>query len=61
MFQDVESRTVSLSLSIAARDGISEILKSHCGAGAGVNNIPLDRCSGEGIVVFNTPAQTLTP
>ena len=24
-------------------------------AGAGVNNIPLDRCSREGIVVFNTP------
>ena len=24
-------------------------------AGAGVNNIPLDKCSDEGIVVFNTP------
>ncbi|MBR4013413.1 MAG: phosphoglycerate dehydrogenase [Clostridia bacterium] len=24
-------------------------------AGAGVNNIPVDRCSAEGIVVFNTP------
>ena len=24
-------------------------------AGAGVNNIPLDRCAAEGIVVFNTP------
>ena len=24
-------------------------------AGAGVNNIPLDRCSEDGIVVFNTP------
>lgn len=24
-------------------------------AGAGVNNIPLDRCTQEGIVVFNTP------
>ena len=24
-------------------------------AGAGVNNIPLDRCSEKGIVVFNTP------
>lgn len=24
-------------------------------AGAGVNNIPLDKCSEEGIVVFNTP------
>ncbi|MDE6591636.1 MAG: 3-phosphoglycerate dehydrogenase [Oscillospiraceae bacterium] len=24
-------------------------------AGAGVNNIPVERCAGEGIVVFNTP------
>ncbi len=24
-------------------------------AGAGVNNIPLDKCAGKGIVVFNTP------
>ncbi len=24
-------------------------------AGAGVNNIPLDRCANEGVVVFNTP------
>ena len=24
-------------------------------AGAGVNNIPVDRCAKEGIVVFNTP------
>ena len=30
-------------------------LKAIARAGAGVNNIPLDRCSGEGIVVFNTP------
>lgn len=24
-------------------------------AGAGVNNIPLDKCAEQGIVVFNTP------
>ncbi len=24
-------------------------------AGAGVNNIPLDKCAGKGVVVFNTP------
>ena len=24
-------------------------------AGAGVNNIPLDKCASQGIVVFNTP------
>lgn len=30
-------------------------LKAIARAGAGVNNIPIDRCSQEGIVVFNTP------
>ncbi len=30
-------------------------LKAIARAGAGVNNIPLDRCSETGIVVFNTP------
>lgn len=30
-------------------------LKAVARAGAGVNNIPLKRCSEEGIVVFNTP------
>ena len=30
-------------------------LRAIARAGAGVNNIPLDRCSAEGIVVFNTP------
>ena len=30
-------------------------LRAIARAGAGVNNIPLDRCSREGIVVFNTP------
>jgi len=30
-------------------------LKSIARAGAGVNNIPIDRCTREGIVVFNTP------
>ena len=32
-----------------------ENLKAIARAGAGVNNIPLDRCAEEGIVVFNTP------
>ena len=32
-----------------------ENLKCIARAGAGVNNIPLDRCAEEGIVVFNTP------
>jgi len=30
-------------------------LKAIARAGAGVNNIPVERCSQEGIVVFNTP------
>ena len=33
----------------------SENLKVIARAGAGVNNIPLDRCAEDGIVVFNTP------
>ena len=30
-------------------------LKAIARAGAGVNNIPIDRCTKDGIVVFNTP------
>ena len=33
----------------------SENLKVIARAGAGVNNIPLDRCAEDGVVVFNTP------
>jgi len=46
---------------ILVRSGDMHDLKFHkdlyaiARAGAGVNNIPLDRCSEEGIVVFNTP------
>ena len=34
---------------------LPESLKAIARAGAGVNNIPIDRCSEQGIVVFNTP------
>ena len=34
---------------------LPESVKVIARAGAGVNNIPLDRCAEEGIVVFNTP------
>ena len=34
---------------------LPEKLLAIARAGAGVNNIPLDRCSEQGIVVFNTP------
>ena len=33
----------------------SDKLLAVARAGAGVNNIPLDRCAEQGIVVFNTP------
>ncbi len=33
----------------------SDNLKAVARAGAGVNNIPLDKCADKGIVVFNTP------
>ena len=34
---------------------LGESLLAIARAGAGVNNIPIDRCSRQGIVVFNTP------
>jgi len=34
---------------------LSDELLCIARAGAGVNNIPLDKCAGKGIVVFNTP------
>ena len=34
---------------------LPESLKAIARAGAGVNNIPLDKCTEKGIVVFNTP------
>lgn len=35
-------------------------LKAIARAGAGVNNIPIDRCTEKGIVVFNTPGANST-
>lgn len=34
---------------------LSDNLKAIARAGAGVNNIPLDKCAEQGVVVFNTP------
>ena len=34
---------------------IPESVKAVARAGAGVNNIPVDKCSASGVVVFNTP------
>lgn len=39
---------------------LSDNLLAIARAGAGVNNIPLDKCAEEGIVVFNTPELMLT-
>lgn len=34
---------------------LPESLRAVARAGAGVNNIPIDKCTDKGIVVFNTP------
>ncbi|MEQ9567814.1 MAG: 3-phosphoglycerate dehydrogenase [Pseudomonadales bacterium] len=34
---------------------IPESVMAIARAGAGVNNVPVERCSGQGVVVFNTP------
>tara|TARA_B100000900_G_scaffold159519_1_gene135480 strand:+ start:674 stop:1861 length:1188 start_codon:yes stop_codon:yes gene_type:complete len=36
-------------------EDLTDNLKAISRAGAGVNNIPVDECTGRGIVVFNTP------
>ncbi|AJQ97354.1 phosphoglycerate dehydrogenase [Gynuella sunshinyii] len=38
-----------------AESDLNEGLKAIARAGAGVNNIPVQRCSERGVVVFNTP------
>lgn len=53
---DVTTATGILVRSAAMHDmEFSNDLLAIARAGAGVNNIPLDRCAEEGIVVFNTP------
>lgn len=47
---------VALVRSAAMHDiDLPDSLMAVARAGAGVNNIPLDKCAGKGIVVFNTP------
>ena len=54
--KDVDSADAILVRSAAMHDmEFSDKLLAVARAGAGVNNIPLDRCAQEGIVVFNTP------
>lgn len=53
---DMETADAVLVRSAAMHDlQFGKNLKAIARAGAGVNNIPLDRCAEEGIVVFNTP------
>ena len=54
--QTVEEADALLVRSAAMQDmAFSQKLLAVARAGAGVNNIPLDRCAEQGIVVFNTP------
>lgn len=53
---DLENADAIMVRSAALHDlEFPKTLKAIARAGAGVNNIPVDRCSEEGIVVFNTP------
>lgn len=53
---DVEDPNGILVRSAAMHEmELPESLLAVARAGAGVNNIPIDRCSEQGIVVFNTP------
>lgn len=53
---DVNEADMILVRSAAMHDmDFSDSLKAIARAGAGVNNIPLDKCAEKGIVVFNTP------
>ena len=54
--EDLENYDAILVRSAKLHDvEFSKELKCIARAGAGVNNIPLDKCSEKGIVVFNTP------
>lgn len=53
---DLNEAQVALVRSAAMHDlELPESLLAIARAGAGVNNIPLDKCADQGIVVFNTP------
>ncbi|MCD8046091.1 MAG: phosphoglycerate dehydrogenase [Clostridiales bacterium] len=53
---DLNEAEVALVRSAAMHDlELPDSLLAVARAGAGVNNIPLDKCAQQGIVVFNTP------
>lgn len=54
--EDINKADIVLVRSAAMHDmEFGDNLKAIARAGAGVNNIPLDKCAEKGIVVFNTP------
>ncbi|MCR5784251.1 MAG: 3-phosphoglycerate dehydrogenase [Eubacterium sp.] len=56
IIEDMDGADAALVRSAAMHDmELPESLKAIARAGAGVNNIPLDKCADKGIVVFNTP------
>jgi D-3-phosphoglycerate dehydrogenase len=56
MTDDFASADVALVRSASVHDlELPDSLLAIARAGAGVNNIPLDKCAEKGIVVFNTP------
>ena len=53
---DIKDAQAVLVRSAAMHDlDLPESLLAIARAGAGVNNIPLDKCADKGVVVFNTP------
>lgn len=53
---EVENADGAIVRSASLHDTVfPDTLKAIARAGAGTNNIPIDRCSEQGIVVFNTP------
>ena len=56
VIEDMDGADAVLVRSQAMHDlELPESLRAVARAGAGVNNIPLDKCADQGIVVFNTP------
>ncbi|MCI8956998.1 MAG: phosphoglycerate dehydrogenase [Eubacterium sp.] len=56
MTDDFASADVALVRSASMHDmDLPDSLMAVARAGAGVNNIPLDKCAEKGVVVFNTP------
>ncbi|WP_294580509.1 phosphoglycerate dehydrogenase [uncultured Thomasclavelia sp.] len=54
--EDIENEDAILVRSASLHDyDFNPNLKAIARAGAGVNNIPIDKCTENGIVVFNTP------